>query len=202
MHRLTAAAVAALLAATPALAQTEAAPEAAPETAPEATPATTPDAAPMAEMSSGAAEAMTADIAGAEGTPHGTLTAMPTPSGMMHLKIELTDVPQGTYGAHLHETGLCEGPAFESAGGHLAGEGRDHGVMAENGPHLGDLPNVHVPESGMLTVEYFVPDLTAEQIVDADGTAFMLHEGMDDLETQPTGDAGGRMACAVLAAAE
>ncbi|MDO6669175.1 superoxide dismutase family protein [Paracoccus sp. 1_MG-2023] len=148
------------------------------------------------------ADAMTADIAGADGTPHGTITAIPTPSGMLHVKIDLTDVPAGIYGAHLHETGLCEGPEFQSAGGHLAGEGRDHGVHAENGPHLGDMPNIHVPDSGEVMVEYFLPDLGAEQIVDGDGTAFMLHSGQDDLESQPSGDAGGRMACAVLAAAE
>lgn len=166
-----------------------------------ATPALADDHAAHSTAPMDSTEAMSADIAGPEGQPHGTITAMPTPSGMMHLKIELTDVPAGTYAAHLHETGLCEGPEFKSAGGHLAGEGREHGVNSENGPHLGDLPNVHVPESGMLTVEYFVPDLDAEQVVDADGTSFMIHQGMDDMESQPSGDAGGRMACAVLAAA-
>lgn len=183
MPRLTAIAVAAILATAPAFAQDQGAQET------------------TANPDMTATEAMSADVAGPDGAPHGTITAMPTASGMLHLVIELTDLPQGVYAAHLHETGLCEGPDFESAGGHLAGEGREHGVNARNGPHLGDLPNIHVPESGALTVEYFVPDLGAEQIVDADGTSFMVHEGEDDLESQPSGDAGGRMACGVLAAA-
>ena len=143
---------------------------------------------------------MSADIANSEGEPRGTIEATETPSGMMHVTIELMDVAEGTYGAHLHETGLCEGPDFKSAGGHLAKEGEEHGVLSENGPHVGDMPNIHVPENGAITVEYFVPELDADLIGDADGTAFMLHAKADDLKSQPSGDAGDRMACAVLAA--
>ena len=146
-------------------------------------------------------QSMSADLADAEGNAHGTVEAMPTPSGMMHVTIALTDVEPGIYGAHLHETGLCESPDFKSAGGHLAQEGEEHGVLSEAGPHIGDMPNVHVPETGAITVEYFVPDLGADLVADDDGTAFMLHAKADDLESQPSGDAGDRMACAVLAAA-
>jgi Cu-Zn family superoxide dismutase len=145
---------------------------------------------------------ITADLSDGEGNPRGQVTAVSTPSGYMHLTIELMDVPQGVYGAHLHESGLCEGPDFTSAGGHLARDGEEHGILSENGPHIGDLPNIHVPESKAITVEYFVPELTREMLEDENGTAFMLHAKEDDLVSQPSGDAGGRMVCGVIYAPE
>lgn len=142
---------------------------------------------------------MTADLADGEGGPRGQVSAVSTTSGYMHITIDLVDVPKGVYAAHLHETGLCEGPDFKSAGGHLARDGEDHGILAENGPHIGDMPNIHVPESQAITVEYFVPELSENLVADEDGTAFMLHAKEDDLSSQPSGDAGDRMICGVLA---
>ncbi|RJE78934.1 superoxide dismutase family protein [Paracoccus sp. JM45] len=145
-----------------------------------------------------AASTMIADLSNGEGDPRGQVTAASTPSGYMHIKIQLQDVPEGIYGAHLHETGLCEGPDFKSAGGHLAREGEEHGILSQNGPHIGDLPNIHVPASNAITVEYFVPELSTDLVMDDDGTAFMLHAQADDLVSQPSGDAGDRMICGVL----
>lgn len=143
---------------------------------------------------------MTAAIAGPDGTSHGEATVATTPSGLMLVRLTLTDLPQGVMGVHIHETGECSDPEFQSAGGHLAA-GRDHGIMAGNGPHPGDLPNLHVPESGAITVEYFVPDLTTELMQDDDGSAIIIHDHADDYSTPPTGDAGGRIACGVFEAA-
>lgn len=102
---------------------------------------------------------------------------------------------------HIHETGECTGPDFKSAGGHLAMDGQEHGVMSEKGPHSGDMPNIHVPADGTVTVENFVPNLTADQMMDDDGAAFMVHAHKDDDMSQPAGDAGDRIACGVFAAA-
>ncbi|MDO5621959.1 MAG: superoxide dismutase family protein [Paracoccus sp. (in: a-proteobacteria)] len=145
-----------------------------------------------------APETLHAVVNNTEGQEVGQVTAVPTPSGVMHLTIILHDLPRGTHAVHIHETGACT-PDFGAAGGHLAGD-KDHGIMAENGPHPGDLPNIHIPESGALSVEYFVTGLTADMLMDADGSAFMIHEGADDYATQPTGDAGGRLGCGVFAA--
>ena len=72
----------------------------------------------------------------------------------------------------------------------------------EGGPHPGDLPNAHVQDDGMLAVEVFSGGFDiAEHLMDADGSAFIIHAGADDYESQPSGDAGGRVACAVLAPA-
>ncbi|WP_265499922.1 superoxide dismutase family protein [Paracoccus beibuensis] len=149
-----------------------------------------------------ATDSLTAQVTAADGTDHGTVTVQPTASGYSTVTLDLQGLPPGQVAVHLHETGACEGPTFESAGGHLALEGQEHGVMVESGPHVGDLPNLHVPESGEAMVEHFAPELTAEVMNDDDGTAFVIHGGTDDYESQPSGDAGDRIACGVLAAAQ
>ncbi len=148
----------------------------------------------------GGASPMIAEIKTAEGQSLGTATAVATPSGMMLVTLELQGVPTGIRGAHLHTTGECTPSDFESAGGHLAGD-KDHGIMADNGPHPGDLPNIHVPDDGVLTVEYFVSGLTPELMADEDGTAFVIHEQPDDYVGQPSGHAGTRIACGTFAQA-
>ncbi|WP_103172809.1 superoxide dismutase family protein [Paracoccus sp. SY] len=154
-----------------------------------ALPAAAQDAAPSQDQAS-----MIAEIKTAEGESLGTATVAATPSGMMLVTLELQGVPPGIHGAHIHETGECAPPDFESAGGHLAGD-KEHGIMAENGPHPGDLPNIHVPDSGTLTVEYFAAGLTPELMNDDDGSAIIIHEQPDDYVGQPSGHAGGRIGC-------
>ncbi|WP_108261356.1 superoxide dismutase family protein [Mangrovicoccus ximenensis] len=140
----------------------------------------------------------TATLEGTDGSPMGTVTVEDTASGMAHVTVELENVPEGVHGIHIHETGDCSADDFTSAGGHLSGDA-DHGIMAGNGPHPGDLPNAHVPESGMLTVEVFQPDFAVEDmLMDEDGAAFIIHSGADDYESQPSGDAGSRIACGVF----
>ena len=143
-----------------------------------------------------------APIMGTDGAQIGQFSMVPTPSGLAHIIITASGIPEGVHGVHLHETGVCEGD-FESAGGHLAGD-MQHGVLVEGGPHPGDLPNAHVQGDGELAVEYFTDriDSDSNQITDADGTAFIIHSGADDYESQPSGDAGGRIGCAVIAPPE
>lgn len=144
--------------------------------------------------------ALVAEIKTAEGASVGMATATDTPSGLMLMTLELSGLPAGIHGVHIHETGTCTPPDFDSAGGHLAGD-KDHGVMSANGPHPGDLPNIHVPEAGALTVEYFVSGLTTALMSDEDGSAIILHEHPDDYVGQPTGHAGGRLGCGSFAEA-
>jgi len=124
-----------------------------------------------------------------------------TPNGV-HLTARFDGVPTGTHGFHIHETGACSGD-FTSAGGHFNPDGRAHGFEVAGGPHLGDMPNVHVPESGRLAVEYFVPEAAlsadaATTLFDEDGSAIVLHQGADDYESQPSGAAGPRLGCGVV----
>lgn len=142
-----------------------------------------------------------AQVAGPDGADLGSVTAAFAPSGVTLLTLTLTGLAPGIHGIHIHEVGACEGPTFESAGGHLAGD-REHGIMVEGGPHPGDLPNIHVLDSGAITLELFAHDLTEDMLTQGDGTAFIVHSAPDDYRGQPSGNAGDRVACGVFQPAE
>ena len=143
-----------------------------------------------------------ARLANADGAEVGTVSLVET-NGAMSLELELMNLPAGEHAFHLHTTGQCDGPDFQSAGGHLNPFDKSHGRLSDDGKHLGDFPNITVPESGSLTQSYPIEsdqDMAAVQsaIFDADGTAVMIHEGADDYRTDPAGDAGSRIACGVV----
>ena len=127
----------------------------------------------------------------------GTVTVTQETSGVFVVTADLQGVPEGVHGIHLHETGDCSADDYSSAGGHLA-DGMEHGVKVEGGPHPGDLPNATVGADGVLSVTHFNTYLTTEMLADSDGTGFIVHDGPDDYQSQPAGDAGSRIACAVL----
>ena len=153
----------------------------------------------MAQAEMGATA--TATMTGADGAEHGSVTFTETNSGVI-IKAELTGLPPGPHGLHLHAVGQCEAP-FESAGDHYNPTNVDHGFMAENGPHVGDMPNIHAPDSGDITVEIlnaFVSIATdsGNSLFDEDGTALVIHADPDDYSGQPAGHAGDRIACGVV----
>lgn len=140
----------------------------------------------------------TATVVNEKGENVGSASFRMAPSGMMIITASITGLTQGWHGFHVHETGKCE-PAegFKTAGGHLA-DGKEHGVLAEGGPHPGDLPNQMVQDDGILVTEVFSTALTEALLFDADGSAIMVHSGRDDYKSQPAGDAGSRVACGVI----
>lgn len=143
-----------------------------------------------------------ARLTGVDGTDHGTVELSTSKSGRALLRVQVQDIPMGSHGFHIHETGVCD-PAgeFESAGGHLSG-GAAHGLRSDDGKHIGDLPNLFVPASGRLRVEFFLDDVAIENgpapLLDMDGAAFVIHAVADDYQTQPSGNAGARIACGVI----
>ena len=140
----------------------------------------------------------TADVADREGNDLGAVRVHDTASGLALATLTLSNLPEGQFAVHLHETGDCQSEDFSSAGGHIAGD-REHGVLVEGGPHPGDMPNLSVAENGIAQVEVVLPFLDVESdILDEDGAAFVIHSGIDDYETQPSGNAGDRMACGVF----
>ncbi len=134
----------------------------------------------------------------------GQVTVTQMPGGVM-IEVDARDLPEGELGFHLHEKGVCEADSgFKSAGGHLAGS-KQHGFANEKGPHPGDMPNVFVQQDGILKVEVYNPRVAvaggqATALLDADGSALMIHRGADDYRSEPAGHSGDRIACAVLRA--
>jgi Cu-Zn family superoxide dismutase len=154
-----------------------------------------------------AASAYAADTASAvlkdkNGKEVGTVALTQTPSGVL-MRLELTAVPPGDHAFHVHAIGKCEPPDFKFAGGHYNPDQTKHGLMNPEGPHAGDMPNLHVPAGGMLTVEILNPmvSLSADPapLFDQDGSALIIHAGADDYQTDPAGNAGDRIACGVVA---
>ena len=141
-----------------------------------------------------------AALQNADGDNVGTVTLNETASGQILIIVAATDIPEGSHGIHLHETGDCSAEDFSSAGGHIAGDA-DHGVFTETGPHPGDLPNAVVSSDGAVNVEVFNTGLSIQDMIfDDDGAAFIIHSGPDDYMSQPSGDSGDRIACGVFEA--
>ncbi|TDL30843.1 superoxide dismutase family protein [Jeotgalibacillus sp. S-D1] len=129
----------------------------------------------------------------------GTAELEETDAGVV-INLDASDLPSGEFGFHIHENGQCEAPDFESAGGHFNPTDASHGADHEEGPHAGDLPNLTVGEDGLVQEEITAEGVTLEtgkenSLLDSDGTALVIHEGTDDYESQPSGDAGDRMIC-------
>ncbi|MGH7571408.1 MAG: superoxide dismutase family protein [Gemmatimonadota bacterium] len=142
-----------------------------------------------------------ADLRDAEGNALGIIELRDTDEGVS-LSGSLAGLSPGEHGFHIHETGLCEPPAFESAGGHFAPAGRQHGFDHPEGPHAGDLRNIEVAEDGTVTVSATDSLVTlregANALLDDDGAALVVHAEPDDYRSQPSGAAGDRIACGVI----
>ena len=140
---------------------------------------------------------------GGDGALLGTVTVSEDPAGLV-MNISAVGMPAGVHGIHLHEKGLCDGPKFESAGGHWNPAAKKHGRDNPAGAHAGDLANLTVAADGTATVSIPVAGAMMASgpmmLADADGTALVIHARADDYKTDPSGDSGDRIACAVLAA--
>lgn len=139
----------------------------------------------------------TGALLNAEGQQVGNVSISALASGNSVVTVNAEGFPEGTYAMHVHQVGACDGPDFETAGDHIAGD-HEHGVMAEAGPHPGDLANVTVQGDGILVADSFAIGLTHELVFDADGSAVIVHARPDDYVSQPGGDSGARIACAVI----
>ena len=124
-----------------------------------------------------------------------------TPHGVL-LRLTLKNATPGVHALHIHEVGRCDAPSFESAGGHFAPDGAGHAFYDAAGPHAGDLPNIYVPASTELTVEHHLANLTLapgpRSLLDANGSAVVIHAGGDDYISDPAGNAGERLACGAI----
>ncbi|MGD9883701.1 MAG: superoxide dismutase family protein [Reyranella sp.] len=150
---------------------------------------------------SASAQTAMAILKDAGGKQVGTVDLTETPHGVL-LKLSLKSFPAGERAFHIHAVGKCE-PPFTSAGGHFDPGGRKHGMKATGGAHAGDMPNLFVPANGEVTVEVANPAITLVEgkpnsVFDTDGSAIVIHAGPDDYKTDPTGNAGDRVACGII----
>jgi len=139
----------------------------------------------------------------AEGRTIGQVRLQQTPRGVL-LKIDLTSATPGIHAIHMHKVGRCDTPSFDSAGDHLDTAAHKHGFLNPAGQHTGDLPNLDVPSTSKLSVEYALDGVTVEpgprSLLDADGSALVIHAGKDDYVSDPAGQSGDRLACARITA--
>jgi Cu-Zn family superoxide dismutase len=116
------------------------------------------------------------------------------------IKLNLRNLPPGEHAFHIHENGVCDAAAkFESAGAPLQPrQATSTAICAKDGHHEGDMPNLTVLPDGTYNTEIFNEEAELDEMVADNGTALMIHEKADDYTTQPSGNAGGRIACAVV----
>jgi len=143
-------------------------------------------------------------LVNANGQSIGTVRAVQTTGGVT-FRINASGLPHGIHGVHIHAVGRCEPPDFASAGSHWNPASRKHGTNNPAGPHAGDMPNVEVAANGVLAAVVTLPGAsllsapgTPDSLLDADGAALVIHAGPDDYVTDPSGNSGARIACAVL----
>jgi Cu-Zn family superoxide dismutase len=138
-----------------------------------------------------------ADMIDRFGQSAGTVILTQGPYGTL-LQADFWNLSTGTHGFHVHSVGKCI-PPFTSAGGHYNPTQLHHGFMDADGMLAGDMPNIHVPPSGSLEVEVFLPAVNLDAaLFDSDGASIVVHEGPDDYRSEPAGNAGPRIACGVI----
>lgn len=148
------------------------------------------------------------ELLGANGTVLGSVRLLQEAEGT-RVVASVRGLPPGVYAIHVHAVGRCDAPDFTSAGGHFNPEMRAHGTGNPAGSHQGDLPNLTVAAAATAggtsegAVDAVRPGLRlrdgATPLFDADGAAVVVHAKADDYVTDPTGNAGARLLCGVVA---
>lgn len=155
-------------------------------------------------ISARAAPVATAALVGAAGSDAGSVTVTQGPKGVV-IQVVAKGLTPGWHAVHFHERGECALPDFKSAGGHVHVMATHvHGLLNPEGNESGDLPNLYVSGDGAGAAQFFSTTVSLAgapgqaALLDADGSAVVVHANADDFLTQPIGGAGPRIACGVL----
>jgi len=151
-----------------------------------------------ARADSGAPERAVAVLAPTQGQKvHGQVVFERKGSGV-EVVAEVEGLAPGTHGFHVHEVGDCSAPDASSAKGHLNPTNEPHGARDAAKRHEGDLGNIEADASGKAQAKLVDTKLSLDGAQSIVGKAVIVHEKADDFTTQPTGNAGGRVACGVV----
>lgn len=145
---------------------------------------------------------LTVEMMDSDGNAIGTAELSEEDAGVK-VALEVEGLEEGMHGIHFHETGMCEGPDFETAGGHFNPADAMHGMDNPDGPHAGDLPNIEASSDGTASQEFTAENVTLaigeeNSLLKEGGTALVIHAAEDDQTTDPSGDSGDRIACGVV----
>lgn len=157
------------------------------------------------EAENDVAEDITVSLKGTDGEEVAEATLTPVGDEVeVTLKGDGLPKEEAELAFHIHEKGVCEPDDFESAGGHYNPTDKSHGKESDDGKHAGDFDNIEVDENGQVDVTFTTDQISLDEdaentLFTDDGTSFVIHEGADDYESQPAGDAGDRIACGVIA---
>ncbi|WEZ83927.1 superoxide dismutase family protein [Rhizobium sp. 32-5/1] len=155
-------------------------------------------ATPLAAQQS--SQTAIANFVGKDGKENGRAALTDADKGVL-IELEVSDLPPGTWVAfHVHETGRCDhADGHKSAGSHFNPAEAEHGFLAAKGPHAGDMPNQYVGQDGAMRAQVFNGFVSLDEANNGiRGRALMIHAKADDNRSQPAGDAGDRLACAVI----
>lgn len=127
----------------------------------------------------------------------GTALFVPAPEGV-RVVAEITGLSPGKHGFHVHEKGDCSAPDASSAGGHFNPTGAPHGAPTDPRHHVGDFGNITANQQGVARLDRVFPWLTLTGPQSILGKSVIVHAQPDDLQSQPSGSAGDRLACGVI----
>ena len=160
-----------------------------------------------------AATLLLAACAGYSGGPSGTAQLAPTKGNLATGNITFTQqgtavlvsgevrglAPNKEHGFHVHEKGDCSSGDGLSAGGHFNPTGKAHGAHDHSEHHAGDLVSLRADANGVAKFSYTSTTISVGSgVTDVIGRGLIVHRDPDDFKTQPTGNSGPRLACAVI----
>jgi len=146
-------------------------------------------------------EGASVELKDAGGKVVGTATFTSVADGVQ-VSGKFSGLPPGQHGIHVHAAGICDPPAFTTAGGHFNSGGKQHGAKNASGAHAGDLGNLTIGADGTGTITAVAKGATLDgaetSLFHTGGTALVIHAGMDDEMTDPAGNSGARISCGVI----
>ena len=141
------------------------------------------------------------DLKDAKGNSVGMAMISPAKDGGVSVALDVKGLPAGEHAVHFHAVPKCEAP-FTSAGSHFNPANKKHGMQNPEGPHAGDMPNFTVAANGTAKTTVTNKNVTladgANSLYANGGTALVIHAAADDMKTDPSGNAGDRIACGVI----